>query len=235
MVTAVRCRILTSPSAWDEFHEQAKALGARFVWRGQESDWPLLASVDRPPRPTGYASRDDLLKWCLEECRKFALSRPSFPAATADPDELLALGQHYGGKKTPLLDWTLNPDIAAFFALQPAGAAPDGFRYVYALGRTLHRLLWKSKRAGRVVARERAAPFVVVVPTHIDRLRLQQGLFTKALNGNDIKTNVETWARKRPDDLVFETFKIPTADRDTWLRLLDEIGINRAALGLDLP
>jgi len=142
----------------------------RYIFRGcADADWALTSVFDRR---FGH----------LDPNRRLALWRSlvgSFRASCADfgvsehivTDEraLLAFGQHYG-LPTRMLDWSLSPYVASFFALRHAlpQPAPLGHKVaVWVLDTTSQ--AWSAEMGVEVVA-----------PPTLDNLRLrnQSGRFT---------------------------------------------------------
>src|SRR5262249_16992886 len=92
----------------------------RWMYRGQRGgDWPLLPKVHREPFTNfrtiaGGTAKEYEIKM-LETYKKWA--RPYLHVTPANDWEWLALAQHHG-LATRLLDWTLNPFVALFFATE---------------------------------------------------------------------------------------------------------------------
>jgi len=239
-------RIVTL-SSWQEFHQKALSLKSRrgYVWRGQKKDensgWSLLSSFDRKVRIKDQGARDKKLKEHLDNFKE-AMSK-SYPNVLPKNDNLpqnykhiWALGQHYG-LKTPLLDWTLSPYIAAYFAFIEGvdqNDRNDCYRYVYALNRSLERLLSKQKKGNDILSSDQSVPFIDQLPYPNPRFTAQKGIFTKALQGNDIQGYVQSFSRKRPSEVLIVKFRIPTKDREECLHNLHLMNIDHTSLLLDL-
>ena len=141
-------------SSWQEFHQKVCSLKSRrgYVWRGQKKDedngWFLQSSFDRKVQSKDQYDRAKKLKRHLHNFKEGM--NKSYPNVLPQDDvDIWALGQHYG-LKTPLLDWTLSPYIAAYFAFNEGNYTNDRndcYRYVYALNRSLERLMSKQKKA----------------------------------------------------------------------------------------
>lgn len=88
------------------------------IFRGQTDDWPLLPKLFRTDRTQNELRNLEHMLMCLFEQRCLFLL-PSVPEGQYDK---MSLAQHYG-LPTRLLDWSSNPLMALFFAvdtLEPA-------------------------------------------------------------------------------------------------------------------
>lgn len=214
--------------SWGEFRQEVINLtaGRDYAWRGQRKDWPLKSSFDRNSGCGNQESRDKLLKEHSENFKKeMNQSHPN--VLPNNENDIWALGQHYG-LNTPLLDWTLSPYIAAYFAFEEPidQDRDDGYRYIYALNKSLRRLM-----TGR---RNRFVDFVETVKYPSPRFLAQNGIFTRAWNGYDIETNAKRWSRIRPSEVILVKFKMPSKDRAKCLRELHLMNIDYKTLLLDL-
>ncbi len=228
-------------SSWQEFHQKVCSLNSKrgYVWRGQKNDedngWFLHSSFDREFPTMDQHDRAEKLKLHLDNFKE-AMNK-SYPNVLPQDDvDIWALGQHYG-LKTPLLDWTLSPYIAAYFAFNEGNDTNDRndrYRYVYALNRSLERLMSKRKKASEILSSDRSVPFIDKLPPPNPRFTAQKGIFTKAFHGNDIWKYVQSFSRMRPSEAVIVKFEIPTKDREKCLCDLHLMNIDHTSLQLDL-
>jgi len=99
----------------DDFHEALRATwDGHPVFRGENSLKYRLRSKFGRLQTKNPANNQEIEKGILKEFAR--LSVPHLDARFANDWELLAIAQHHG-LPTRLLDWTLNPLIAAHFAM----------------------------------------------------------------------------------------------------------------------
>jgi hypothetical protein len=138
-----------------------------FVYRGENStSYPLLPKLGRSELPEGF-------EWADAEATLLdAFKRRSTPFLTSRPlTELqwLTLAQHHG-LATRLLDWTLNPLVALYFALTPDDSESD--RVLYAL--CTDEFLYVDDTESPFSQ----GKFVLYEPVHLSpRVGAQRGLF----------------------------------------------------------
>jgi hypothetical protein len=110
-------------SSLTEYISAVKKLNGKSVagtaYRGQSNaSWGLTSSLARSPKTPSL----DIVSRAKKAFRKFNAERHGyFQISTQNDWDILALAQHYG-MPTRLLDWSLSPLVALFFAL-------DGARY----------------------------------------------------------------------------------------------------------
>ena len=144
------------------------------------------------------------------------------PALLAEDRTLWALGQHYG-LPTRLLDWSISPYVAAFFAFADHLTAHAGAAHHVAIW-VLHldNPVWSRPDGVEVVA----APAIGNV-----RLRNQGGRFT--LCRASIGT-LEEYVERFADDVALTKCVLPAAEAGRALADLDAMGITSAELFADL-
>ena len=140
------------------------------------------------------------------------------------------------GLKTPLLDWTESPFVAAYFAfLKPEPV--EQFRFIYALSKDIRR--WGPARSPESNPFDLFIKFVEPISDENPRLLNQRGLFTITMSeGIDIEKTVQACYAKDPEKgksrIIFVTIKIPASEREKCLRNLNGMNINHATLFPDL-
>ncbi len=214
------------------------------IWRGHANiDWELKAEVFRKQyketslihhfharaesRRPNCPPRDDYLAWLL-------------------------LARHYG-LPTRILDWSLSPLVALFFATEDdkETASCDGCLWglqagwmnQHMLARTDQRLLAHSTPIVREFAsmaflsdperselmRQRAGMAMALGTRELDpRVLAQQGIFTIHADGTDlaqISTEDEPWRI---------SFRVPAASKSNLRTLLSKLAIDRSTLFPDL-
>ncbi|WP_201592595.1 FRG domain-containing protein [Psychrobacter fozii] len=110
------CRV----NSWEEFDQVVKHycendLDGNYVFRGQKHyQWQLEPTLDRLVKG---AVKADLAAKHLSNFRFSTRGRLNDKSILDKDSELWALGQHHG-LATPLLDWSLSPYVALFFAFE---------------------------------------------------------------------------------------------------------------------
>jgi len=227
--------------SWDEFHDVVKIFNNNtdYIWRGQsdKKEWILNSTFDRK---FPVANRKVEPKKILDNFKsKLKDLQQTVNLDFSRDFEIWAIGQHYN-LPTPLLDWTKSPYVAAYFAFYKK-SAEDGA--IYALNRVVKRLIVKEKdsETKEVLAKKRKVEFDFDSShfswSHHARLIAQSGTFTKAYNGNDIKSVVEEfWLKDSREKKNYETkiiltkILVPNTFRCDCLNSLKSMGITHGRL-----
>lgn len=224
-------------SGWQEFYDEVARFRDHrdYVWRGQRrhgDGWTLRSKFDRKSSVT---NRDALLEEHLKAFTRAVRGRRGPNPPKLKEDDLWALGQH-NGLATPLLDWAEAPFVAAYFAFYKAmdrDNKNDSTRVVYGLNREIEK--WYRKGKGS----DRKEPFIVFpeLEAHENaRFLAQRGVFTKALEGKDVKQGIQECYHEenhRGRIILVEIF-IPDGDRAECLKDLNGMNINHASLFPDI-
>ncbi|MBW2596909.1 MAG: FRG domain-containing protein [Deltaproteobacteria bacterium] len=202
-------------------------LEAKFIYRGQAcefekngKEWKLEPAIFRIPRTKGPVS---LLPFELYEKKlfeKFKKLSISFIDKSPNNDwEYLALARHHG-LPTRFLDWSDNPLVALYFAVENPNSKQDSIFWCYS-----HQSL--SLRIDRNPSPFDIDRLYVYRPPHLlPRIAVQSGVFT-----------VHPFETNEQEDVWLEhlvKIKIPANSRVRIRKELEKLGIHRASLFPDL-
>jgi hypothetical protein len=204
-----------------------------WVFRGQDNiEWPLRPKAGRDEFYLKATSTWIEKGQSSSDLGRFSHWREQAVAYTdALPQndfECLAFAQHYG-LATRLLDWSTNPLVALFFAVEMQGET-DGAVFC-------HMPWFIIDRHNSAIDREfdRVA---LLTPRPFDRrIAAQSGVFTfhfhpeRALTATQVNEEARGAA---PDGVDLVTIRVPAKAKPSLLRQLNEIGINRKYLFPDL-
>ena len=241
--------------SWEQFYndllhimnqgEENIRIMKHYLWRGHRRDDCKLSSLFDRWYEKKVANRNEKHRKSLLK-RRLEIFRAKLNEATGiqypEENNYWALAQHHG-LYTPLLDWTEDPYIAAYFAFyKELNADQTLCRVIYGLSTKIQILLRKMKKktknkktkkviSEKVVQKERFIKILnrcdVGDSIMNKRLECQIGRFTRALNGDDIETNVRRLLRKRPDitsdnKIILFKILIPNQERNKALKWLKE-------------
>ncbi len=197
-------------------HEAVQKQGKKFIiYRGvKDIAYELVPKVGR------YAKFKEMSIEHLEKEERYMLRLFRERAWSNLPDvkstnwELLALSQHHG-LPTRLLDWSRNPLVAAFFAVEEKH---DGDSLIYAFH---HKTFIEIDEYPDPFKRKSVGKFI---PNHITpRITAQAGLFT-----------IHPDPRKPLTSREIDRWVIPNSCRKELKQVLYKYGIHRASLFPDL-
>jgi hypothetical protein len=218
------------------------------LYRGHaKPDWKLWSPLDRslvtqvrgPGGEFEYLSlrKHNGLEWYDQKCSQvlgqFKLACRGIPGADycVDDDDYWALGRHFG-LLTPLLDWTLSPYVAAFFAFVERLDRMQHGSHAYTLkgNKESVRVWGLAMWPGMEVPGE--FEIVRAGPRNAARQRAQSGLFTRLRSRDHLELEPYFASRGLADCLL--AYDIPMDAASHAMRDLQLMNITPGTLFPDL-
>lgn len=239
-------------NSWKDFYSLVAdelSNAPAYIFRGQaDADWLVESSLDRlekrfPTKPNFSGNIPKRFN-CppasrathLAAFRQAIRGRRGRNPPPLDDDECWALAQHHG-LATPMLDWTLLPFAALFFAFEvelrldsDGKLTPPDARAVFALSTSV---------IGENVPEPAPRLFSPTAETS-HRLVAQSGLFLKMPEKTDLEKYVHTQFADESSQInpharaVLIKIIIKNDDRRGCLKMLNKMNINRMTLFPDL-
>lgn len=194
-----------------------------YVFRGQASEeWKLEPTLKRT---LGEVNSGKAERRVLDTFKKHCLGRRGHNPSELSESEWWALGQHFG-LKTPLLDWTESPYVAAFFAFNSSHEESDNV-VVWLLSKHVN-----SKPCIDKLKTDNHLEFLTPYLDENARLINQRGLFIRSPK----MMCISEWIKgiREAGDIDLARVLIPRSERAFALDSLDKMNINEFTLFPDL-
>ncbi|EKF9851382.1 FRG domain-containing protein [Vibrio cholerae] len=225
LTAEVRCE---SWSGFIDFihNENAVNLSDIYCFRGHASEnWHLKSTLKRSLEQNSISYFSSIEQELLDSFKKYCLGRRGHNPAQLTENEWWALGQHFG-LKTPLLDWSESPYVAAYFA----------FNTDY--HETENVAVWMlAKNINSYPEISRLAPnhHLEFIRSYLDenaRLLNQRGLFVRT----PFMMCVSDWIAQFNQNgyIALAKVLIPITEKKIALNSLDKMNINHLTLFPDL-
>lgn len=223
--------------SWNEFPSLVASSyrdASSYVFRGhRKASWQLRSTLGRA---LALQPRERLEDMAAAHLARFKLAtrgrRGTNPATMVSDNDWWALGQHYG-LATPLLDWTLSPFVAAYFAFHVTQADDEEYRAVIAVTRDIVEANSLMDQIYTSNAPHSIVEFFTPQSDENSRLVIQSGLFSRIPLDTPLENLVLHFFANTISAYIMKIL-IPSRDREMALKDLNRMNINQASLFPDL-
>lgn len=196
--------------------------GEDVIYRGQGKDYSLLPGIARANPVNDLTAKELLVQ---QEIRRLMASDQQIP----DTDwGLTTYSQHYG-MPTRLLDWSHNPLVAIWFAIQSAMREKSPMAYVYLL-RRIPAIVLPNLASQKIHSIEQV--WVINPPFNNPRIAAQAGCFTAHPYSQRANRYVAVADDPACATVLMKTC-IQSTSFDCFVRELDILGVNSNAIYAD--
>ncbi|EGU0168823.1 FRG domain-containing protein [Vibrio parahaemolyticus] len=225
LTAEVRCE------SWNAFidfihSENAVNLSDAYCFRGHASEnWQLKSTLKRSLELNSASYLPSAEKDILDSFKNYCLGRRGHNPAQLTENEWWALGQHFG-LKTPLLDWTESPYVAAYFAFNTEYHETENVA-VWMLAKNINTYPEISR-----LAPNHHLDFLRPYLDENARLLNQRGLFVRTPE----MMCVSDWIAQfhQSGHIALAKVLIPAVEKKRVLSSLDKMNINHLTLFPDL-
>lgn len=217
--------------SWDAFidflhSEKALNLSDSYCFRGHASEsWALKSTLKRTLGLRSSMDSFNAEKSILENFKNYCLGRRGHHPIQLSEGEWWALGQHFG-LKTPLLDWSDSPYIAAYFAFNAESHETENVA-IWILAKNINEYPEVAR-----LAKHHHLEFLRPYLDENARLLNQRGLFVRTPE----MMCVSEWIKqfKNNGSVALAKVLIPSSEKKRALRSLDKMNINHLTLFPDI-